>query len=62
MPAGSQRPAVLTGRQTVSSEMFCAVREISRQSPGIKLFNLGFRPWQRQLSGCYALAIPGNDD
>jgi hypothetical protein len=42
--------------------MFCAVREISRQSPGIKLFNLGFRPWQRRLSGCYALAIPGNDD
>ena len=31
-------------RLTVSSEMFCAVREISRQSPGIKLFNVGFDP------------------
>jgi hypothetical protein len=41
---GARRPAALTGRPIVSSEMFCTVREISGQSPGIKLFNLGFRP------------------
>src|ERR1700722_1343519 len=41
-PPAAQQPAALTGGPTVSSETFRAAREISRQSPAIRLSKAPF--------------------